>query len=397
MKRIFTYIFSMLLLVACSLEKVSQPYGEDVLHELTIKIAYPDDYSDYLLDESSLTITNIDMGNAYSAQVGEDNQVTVQLTNGRYIIQFSGRNGDELFNATTDNVILSDADLTIELTAIASLAGNIIIKEIYCGGCSKAPEEGTYQYDKYVILHNNSIEVAYLDGLCFSMLSPYNSTSVNKWTGDQYAGLVGLADAVWQFGGDGTTFPLQPGEDAVLCQNGAIDHSAMYPLSVNLNRENYFVLYSNTLFTNTSYHPAPGDLITTDRYLNVVQKYGQSNAWAFSVSSPGPVLFKAKDTTIAEYLAQDGVINTDDNVAFIPEEWVLDGVEVFSGSSSTNTKRFSSVVDAGYISQTATFDGKSLHRVVDQENSELLGYEVLIDTNNSSADFYERSEASLHE
>lgn len=386
-----------MLLSGCTVGNGEGTYAESALNSLTIKVVYPDDYSDYDKSGMSLSIKDIDYSNSYSTTVDSAGEATVRLSNGRYIIQFSGKHDDELFNATADNVLLSDADCSVELTAIVSKAGAIIIKEIYCGGCSKAPEEGTYQFDKYIILHNNSAEVTYLDGLCFGMLSPYNSTGTNKWSGDEYASVAVLADAVWQFGGDGTSFPLEPGEDAVVCQNGAIDHSAAYPLSVNLNKEGYFVLYSPTLFTNTSYHPAPGDQISVDRYLSVVQKYGQSNAWAFSNSSPAPLIFRPDGITIEEHLALESSINTTEKVAFIPVEWVLDGVEVYNGSSTSNTKRFSSEIDAGYVTQSTTYSGVSLYRNVDQENSELYGYEVLMDTNNSTVDFYELSEASLHE
>ena len=47
--------------------------------------------------------------------------------------------------------------------------------------------------------------------------------------------------------------------------------------------------------------------------------------------------------------------------------------------------------------KSALYDGRSLHRRVDEEASKEAGYEILEDTNNSSADFYEREQQSLHE
>ena len=43
-----------------------------------------------------------------------------------------------------------------------------------------------------------------------------------------------MIQAVWKFPGDGDDFPLQPGEDAVLVVNGAINHAAQYPLQALL-------------------------------------------------------------------------------------------------------------------------------------------------------------------
>jgi hypothetical protein len=86
-----------------------------------------------------------------------------------------------------------------------------------------------------------------------------------------------------------------------------------------------------------------------------------------------------------------------DQVIKIPLDWVIDGVEVYYGGSSSNKKRISPSIDAGYVSQSALYDGRSLHRRVDEEASKEAGYEILEDTNNSSADFYEREQQSLHE
>lgn len=54
--------------------------------------------------------------------------------------------------------------------------------------------------------------------------------------------------------------------------------------------------------------PAPGDQITPDHYLNVVRKIGQANAYSFSIFSPAAVIFKAKDTTIQDFVLKEGSI-----------------------------------------------------------------------------------------
>jgi hypothetical protein len=213
---------------------------------------------------------------------------------------------------------------------------------------------------------------------------------------------VPIIQAVWQFPGDGDDFPLQPGEDAVVCLRGAIDHTAEYPLSVNLNRPGYFVCYNSTYFNNTAYHPAPGDQISQDRYIDVVIKTGQANAYTVSNASPALVLFRAEGVTIQEYvLVPDNVIQVPgsnvDRVVKVPFEWVLDAVEVFDGRSSSNQKRLAPSLDAGYVTQTNTFLGRSLMRNVDEAASVMSGYEVLADTNNSLNDFYETEKQSLHE
>ncbi len=399
MKRAILYISLSLLMGSCVVGSNKAPYSEEALSELNIKVEYPDAYKDLSLEGAAVTIENIDLGSRYKTTVDAKGESSLKLTNGRYIVQFSSRNDKLVFNATQSDLLISDKDQDITLEAVVSMAGNIIVKEIYCGGCTKKPEEeGDYGFDKYIILHNNESEVTYLDGLCFGMLDPANAEANNKFTGDEYKGKIALGEAIWKFGGDGTTFPLQPGEDAVVCQNGAIDHSAIYSSSVNLNKSEYFVIYNSAFFTHTNYHPTPGNNILPERHLNLVQKYGMSTGWGLSLGSPAIVIFMPTGgETIEEYLQNDGVINTTHRVAFIPEMWVLDGVEVFYGGSSGGEKRLSTAVDAGYVTQSAKYDGKSLHRNVDEARSAELGFEVLSDSNNSSNDFYETSHASLYE
>jgi len=357
----------------------------------------------------TVKIEDVDRVNSYRTKTDKKGTAQFSLTNGIYRIQVSDKNGTHIFNGLADNVKLVNSDMTFNLPLTHSRAGTIIIKEIYCGGCKKLPLEGDYQSDKYIILHNNDSEIQYLDSLCFGALDPYNSHSTNVWvTQDEMTGATIFPDfapviqCIWQFGGTGKSFPLQPGEDAVIAINGAIDHAAQYPQSVNLNKPGYFVCYNNVYFPNTLYHPAPGDQITPDHHLNVVIKTGQANAYSYSIFSPATIIFKAKETTIQDYVLGAGNViqkpgSTVDQVIKIPLDWVIDGAEVYYGGSSSNKKRISPSIDAGYVTQSATYSGRSLYRHIDEEATQEAGYEVMVDTNNSSTDFYERDKPSLHE
>ncbi|MCR2006480.1 DUF4876 domain-containing protein [Bacteroides acidifaciens] len=384
------------------------PY-DNQLHTLQVNAVYPDEYSDYLREGVTVKIEDIDRGNSYTSKTDKNGTVRFSLTKGIYRIQISDKAEQDIFNGLADKVKFVNGDLALNLPLVHSRSGDIVIKEIYCGGCTKLPFEGNYQSDKYMILHNNTSETQYLDGLCFGSLDPYNSQATNVWvTQDESTGVtifpdfLPVAQCVWQFGGTGQTFPLAPGEDAVVVICGAIDHAAQYPQSVNLNKPGYFVCYNPVYFWNTLYHPAPGDQITPDHYLNVVIKTGQANAYTFSVFSPATVLFKAKDTTIQDFVSQaDNVIqkpgSTVDRIVKVPVDWVLDAVEIYYGGSSNNMKRMPPSVDAGYVTQSALYDGRTLYRHTDEEASREAGYEILEDTNNSSSDFYEREKQSLHE
>ena len=394
-----------MLLCSCASSQ-TDPYAA-TLCTLTVCAEYPDGYRPS--EGARVSIEDVNLGSSYVRSSDASGCVSAEVPAGLYRISVTDRDGADIFNGNRDNVrVTSDTRVSVSLSH--SRAGSIVIKEIYCGGCMKTPEEGTYQSDQYVILHNNDVGVQYLDGLCFGTLCPYNSNSNNPFLeADPVSGESALPDflpiiqAVWQFGGDGQTFPLQSGEDAVLCLRGAIDHSKSYPLSVNLDRSGYFVCYNSTYFTNTTYHPAPGVNIAQDRILDVVVKTGQANAYTFSINSPTAVLFRAPEgMTMREYVQQEGAIvqvpgSSVDKVVKVSPDSVVDAVEVFNGSSTNNTKRLLPSLDAGYVSLSGTFLGHSLMRRLDEELTASSGYEVYCDTNNSSEDFYERQIQSLHE
>lgn len=406
MKKI-TYIAAILILtVSCMNIKDPNPY-EEYLNVLQIGADWPEDIQNK--GGAEIVVEDINNGNRYVTYTDDTGNARMTVPNGLYRINLSGRSGDDIFNATADKVAVSGKDHSLMLTLAISKAGSIVIKEIYCGGCMKYPQEGTYQYDKYFILHNNDYKVQYLDGLCFGTLSPNNSNAINPWiTTDPSTGLSALPDflpiiqAIWKFNGDGDDFPLQPGEDAVVCLCGAVDHTAQFPLSVNLNKPDYFVCYNTTYFPNTSYHPAPGDLISVERYIDVVVKTGKANAYTVSISSPTLVIFRPQEITIEEHIRLADIIipvpgSNVDNVVKIPFEWVIDAVEVFNGSSTSNAKRLPPSLDAGYVSLSDIYLGHSLMRKTDEAQTAASGYEVLIDTNNSLNDFYESEKQSLHE
>ena len=396
MKRLIYILYIVLAAVSCADIRHVNPY-EEGMHVLTV-------VSDLNITSAEVRVEDMNTGSRYVSQTGADGTATFTLPNGLYRVTLSGRDGSDVFNASADKVVISGRDHTLALTLSISKAGSIVIKELYCGGCKKLPQEGDYQADQYIILHNNDYQVQYLDGICFGTLSPYNSTGANPWISEDglLPEFIPLIQAVWQFPGDGDDFPLQPGEDAVLCLRGAIDHAAQFPLSVNLNRPDYFVCYNSTYFDNTKFHPAPGNLISQDRYLDVVIKTGKANAYTMSLSSPAVVIFRAEGITIQEYvLIPENITpvpgNAVDNVVKVPYEWVLDAMEVFDGTSANNQKRLAASADAGYVSLSDTFLRHTLMRRVDEDATALAGYEILADTNNSLNDFYETEKQSLHE
>ena len=377
------------------------------LHELSIAAAYPAGSEKWCREGVEVTVEDALSGVSYTARTDAAGVARINLANGNYSIRISDIATDieaeeeYVFNGAQEKVMLAGSDRELSLSLTRSIPGKIVFREIYSSGCQKYPKEGTYQADKYVILHNSSGLTQYLDGLCFGVADPYNSTATNVWisrdsaTGQTvFPDFVPVIQAIWQFPGGGKDHPLAPGEDAVLVIGGAIDHTVEYPLSVNLNDAANFVCYNPVAFPNTSYHPAPGDNILQDRIMDLVIKLGQANAFTFSINSPASVIFRAPEgTTIQEFLSDaDNIVQKpgfSDRIVKIPLDWVEDAVEVFTNNINGSSKRLSPVLDAGYVRLSESLQGRSLYRRTNGSESAKRGYEVLLDTNNSSADFYE--------
>lgn len=401
MKKIVYILLPLLLLCSCTAMD-ENPY-EGALFDLVVEAEYPQEYEEFARAGVSVKVVNSMLGHSYSALTDDSHKAHFSLPAGMYRISFSDRNGEHIFNATTDRYLLRENGQVLPLSLKHSKAGTIVVKEIYSGGCRKDPMEGTYIGDQYVILHNNDTQVQYLDSLCVGSTFPTVSTASNNpfIVDGKLPDFVPVPDAIWQFPGDGKSYPLQPGEDAVLAIRGAINHAALYPLSVNLDKEDYFVEYNATYFTNAQNNPAPGPHIREDHVLRLVIKLNKNaNLTNYIANYPSIVLYRAKGKTIEDFLKEEGstkYVNNSTDALACPLDWVVDAVEIFSGSASANYKRLQDVLDAGAGYLSNTYLGHSMMRRVDEDASADNGYEVLQDTNNSTADFYETQIQSLHE
>ncbi len=394
------------LAVSCTSFDDAHPYNGD-LATLEIASVYPDGYAS--AEDIEVKATEITNGNYYIAKTDDKGRATFRIPRGAYRITLAELRGEKLFNGTLEEVRLTNSGtepVKLELPVFLSIPGKIVIKEIYCGGCPKAPATGNLQNDQYVILHNNDSQTQYLDGLCFGTLAPSTSAGTNNWVKPGNDGqlvfqeFAPIIECVWQFQGTGTDFPLTPGEDAVIAICGAVDFTQEFPLSVDLNQPDYFATFSRLHFENEKWNFTPGDQIRPERILKMLKKTGKSNAYTLAIQSPAIVIFRPEEGFDFEaYLNDDSRCVATDPAGSakcikVAWEWILDGVEVFY--STNNNKRLKPEVDAGAFPFSILYQGHTIHRKLDEKASALAGHEIYVDTNNSSDDFYERSTQSLH-
>ncbi len=422
----------LLMMTACSTD-----YDEQVsTTELTIALTMPTG-SEASKEGIRVEVKRIGGEAVFADSTDSGGKVRFTLTPGIYeatasSVQKQGNNTLLSMNGTSGQIILGTEAAQTAITLAASKISQLVIKEVYNGGVMKADGKN-FHFDKCIILYNNSSTALSMDNLCIGICSPYNSQANNRWYGCdgrltyEREAYIPVTDGIWYFPG---TLHIEPYQQVVVNVHGAIDNTLTYPQSVNYAREDYYCMYDpETGYTNASYYPTPADVIPTSHYLKAV-KIGISNAWALSVTSPAVILFQTQDctprafgTNVTNMAYTPGMAQTDINkVVKVPTDWILDGIEVFAAAyTTTNMKRLTATVDAGYVNLTNQH-GHTLYRQVDEtatraleENSGRLVYGyaadahgidaeassrqgahiIYQDTNNSSNDFYERETCSL--
>jgi len=334
-------------------------------------------------------------------------------------------------NAQTWNMVITHQDGTIDTIATSAVKNvrfflpdqnvdQVIIKELYAGGCMKDDGTTKFQRDKGVVLYNNCGETAVINNLCFGMgnanaqagSAKKNYDSEGNFVPDTYATPFQPSWAmVWYYPG---SLVIEPYSQVVVSFMGSIDNTQTISNSVNYANADYYCMYDPeagwTSDMSTSYYPTPSDLIPASHYFKGVM-FSQGSAWAFSVTSPSVFIYQTKGISPADF-ANDTETDWytpgyENSLSFrckqVPQDWVIDGMEVFSSiyETSEQYKRLSSKIDAGYVMMT-NYQGHSLYRNVDKEatlaiegNSDLLVYDYSLGVNSSTDPSGIDAEASI--
>ena len=360
---------------------------------------------------------------------------------GIYDVRSSATRGDGIWklnlNGNKSKVVVSPPATEIKLEMKLSKAAQIIIKELYNGGCQPDNGDKFFQMDKGFVLYNNSAEVATIENLAVGIINPFNSQAPSKWLVNgkleyEGKGYIPGIHGIWYFQGP---LVIQPYSQIVVNVNGAIDNTKTYSKSVNYANKDYYAMYDpESGYNHALYYPSPSELIPTSQYLKAVE-YGQGTGWPLSTFSPAMFIFQTKGVTPHAYAnnvaniiyAPGAAINKVNANLKIPNDWVIDGIEVFSAAYvAKNAKRLPAEIDGGSVLLTYQL-GHTLYRNVDKEETEKLpenkgklvyGYTmgvstgdpsgidaeasikngahiIYMDTNNSTNDFHERKAFSI--
>ena len=391
-------------------------------------------------------LRNISTGSVFVEATNQHGTATFSVTPGLYEASTSQTRyttGNEYYsyNGTSGQItVMKDQQVTTSIAMKRAVISRLVIKELYCGGCMADDGITPFFYDKCVILYNNSAEPASYDNLCFGMAAPANAQATNNnYTADgklnyEGEGFTPLWNGIWYFP---ATLTIEPYSQIVVNIHGAIDNTQTYSQSVNYANADYYCMFDpESGYNNQRYCPTPSEVIPTSHYLKAAV-YAQGNAWPLSNSSPAIVLFQTKGVAptdfaanTANYWYDGGGSNAIKRCVKVPNDWIIDAIEVFSNDFATScVKRLTADIDAGYVWMTNK-KGYAVYRNVDRQATEaLLGNEgrlvynyslgvdnstdpsgidaeashnngahiIYQNTNNATNDFHERQTCSLRE
>ncbi|MDR1883383.1 MAG: DUF4876 domain-containing protein [Prevotella sp.] len=350
-------------------------------YDVTVKLVYPEGYT--AVDDVSVTLVNTGTTATYTDSTNVSGEVTFKVSTGNYVVTATdnravGGNSYILsgqLNFSVDNN--RDSTIPVELHLQASKSGQIIIKELYTGGCQKDDGSGKFLYDAYVILYNNSDIELTLENTALGTANPYNFTNTNKYYTDgklsyEAEGWIPACAAIWYFK---NPVSIAAGKQIVIALKNAVNNIPIYSNSINFANAEYYCTYDvSGQFSNTTYYPVPAEVIPASHYLSAAV-YGAGNAWAISTQSPSFFIFNTEGTTPLAFAGD--ATNKDDYFGStslislkVPVKWILDGMEI-KAQGTTGLKRLTPAVDAGYATMINGY-GYSIYRNVDKEATEAI-------------------------
>ena len=396
------------------------------------------------LEGLEVRLTNTGTATTFTATTDADGIATFRVAPGIYeaVVSVVHYNDGQqfIYNGVTSNIVLNSRQTNVAALEVKeSRSSQVIIKELYCGGCLR-DNGSTFQYDKCIILYNNSAGRAELTNLCIGMVGPYNGHSNNNnYTVEgkltyELENFLPAIHGIWWFQ---QPLVIEPYSQVVVNICGAVDNTQTVSMSVNYAHSDYYAMYDpSSGYYNTSYYPTPSSVIPTDHYLKA-RELGIGNGWTFSVTSPAVFLFQTHDISPEDFSADVNNLWYDGGrtgqvyaCLKVPNDWVLDGFEVYQKTKvAESKKRMPSTIDAGYVTMT-NYLGHALYRNVDEAATKALpenegklvyGYALGVDdstdpsgidaeasirngahiifkdTNNSTVDFHERQQCSLRD
>lgn len=328
----------------------------------------------------------------------------IQLADGLYNVTFIGKgtysqNGTSVevnVQGVQQNVTVSGGSCKLDLTAHVVNTGDadFVIAEIFLPGTyNEAGKQ--YNGDQYVRIYNNSDTVLYADGLVF-MESQFTTTQKYQSVDPDIMNEAIAVGSVVVVPGNGTDYPVQPGESFIICDN-AINHKEANPNSIDLSNANFEWYIESKQDVDNPAVPNMDIYYCYTKTIWILNKQG-NRAHAIGRLPEG----MTKEQYIADYtydytyVLQSGTVSKPQSKYKFPNEWVIDAVNIGATNewqwNVTATELDMGHTYIGVNNTVAENIGKCVMRKVAYTDNDR---EVLQDTNNSTVDFTPAATPSL--
>ena len=297
MKKINIYLLALIALVATSCTKAFDNLSDaSEVTPITLKFNLNVEAEDLVGYDLTLKLTNYDENLEYSFPATTTNIEATGIVPGIYTAVISGKGfssnaevSEYLMNGSLVNEPFTTNGKSYTMTVKAGIKGNVIFKELYfCGVPSY------YFRDQCYELYNNSNSVVYLDGLHIANLAPSTATtSLPTWE-DGLENYV-YAERVWKFPGNGTDYPLQPGESIIVAQHARNHQEANAESPVDLSGAEFEFYMGSTTYADM---PA----VNMDHvFYQGKADIGTVPQWLVSVFGGAYIIFKVPENSERDY------------------------------------------------------------------------------------------------
>lgn len=319
----------------------------------------------------------------------------IELTEGLYDITYTAHvlmaNGVETtMRAMSQSVRITSGENTVNLTAYNTIdADDLIIAEVFNTGTTNAT--GAQNRDSYIKLYNNTDKVIYADGLTL-FESDFSTIQKYDYNPDVMPTHV-VVRTLFTVPGNGTQFPVQPGEYFLMCDraNRASENSFdLTHADVEWYDESQVASQQDTDNPDV---PNMDKVFSYSRSITILDQSQRAFGIArLGVSAEQYLEDYAYTATYDLVTAAGAFTMTKKDCYKLPNEWVVDVVNI-SPRDNYVWNVTSPALDCGwsYVAQNSsdkTRFFKGIRRKMLYLNE--AGNPVFKDTNNSTEDFNAR-------
>ena len=388
---------------ACALMLASATACSDddkvITYNITTQDTNPADLPASAVTKSgSITLTELNTGTVYNFSLPLT--ATDVLPAGTYDVEATktveytvdGTATTQTLKAYANQQVISENAKGISLNwFFYNPTSSLVFSEIYTAGSPNA--KGTSGlYDTYFKIYNNTDDVIYADGLAIVESKILNSSTDEILTAANDPEANFTVGVVYVIPGNGTDVAIAPGESIKIADQ-AIDFNATVAGSMD-NRDADFEWYDETTKGMDTDNPSVPNLDKWFSYSATIWiPSNQCNRSYAIVRFPEGMTsekFLSEQKGDYEYInAATGNKMNGTKCYLVPNEWILDGVNLCDSQGWTKGA-LSVKVDAGHaaisdITRDPARFGKKFVRKT--SGTSAAGHTVLMDTDNSSADF----------